>query len=184
MAIVGLDHIQLAAPEGAEEQARRYFGDVLGLVEVEKPQTLRARGGVWFALGEQQLHIGVDHAFAPARKAHPALRVDGDALDELAERLRAAGERWCGMTPCRGRGASTRTIPGATGSSSWPGGRLSSMSVETPASSTCVRPVSSPPRVPHSLQGSVPLNRGRRCATSARLSTAPRAPAAFASSVS
>jgi hypothetical protein len=46
---------------------------------------------VWFALGEQQLHIGVDDAFAPARKAHPALRVPAEQLDLLAARLGAAG---------------------------------------------------------------------------------------------
>jgi len=91
MTIVGLDHVQIAAPEGTEQQARRYFGELLGLVEVEKPATLRARGGVWFELGELQLHVGVDDAFAPARKAHPALRVAAGELDGLAERLRAAG---------------------------------------------------------------------------------------------
>jgi catechol 2,3-dioxygenase-like lactoylglutathione lyase family enzyme len=72
-------------------EARRFFGDVLGLQEVEKPEPLRARGGVWFALGGQQLHIGVESEFAPALKAHPAFRVSGDAIDDLAARVIAAG---------------------------------------------------------------------------------------------
>jgi hypothetical protein len=42
-------------------------------------------------LRDQQLHVGVEEPFAPARKAHPALRVRPDALDELAARLEAAG---------------------------------------------------------------------------------------------
>ena len=50
---------------------------------------LRARGGVWFEAGAQQLHVGVEDGFQPARKAHPAFRVD--ALDELAAALQAAG---------------------------------------------------------------------------------------------
>jgi hypothetical protein len=54
---------------------------------------LRSRGGVWFALGGGQLHIGVQEPFAPARKAHPAFRVAEGELDELAWRLEDAGER-------------------------------------------------------------------------------------------
>ena len=89
MGIVGLDHVQIAAPQGCEEAARRFYGDVLGLAEVPKPEPLRARGGVWFEAGAQQLHVGVEDGFQPARKAHPAFRVD--ELDELAARLQAAG---------------------------------------------------------------------------------------------
>lgn len=62
-------------------------------MEVEKPESLRARGGVWFRCGEQQLHVGVEDGFAPARKAHPAIRVAAGELDTLAERLRDAGEQ-------------------------------------------------------------------------------------------
>jgi catechol 2,3-dioxygenase-like lactoylglutathione lyase family enzyme len=91
MGFVGLDHVQIAAPAGCEEAARRFFGDLLGLPEVQKPEPLRARGGVWFQVGAQQLHVGVEERFAVARKAHPALRVDPDTLDALADRLDAAG---------------------------------------------------------------------------------------------
>ena len=73
--------MQLAAPPGCEAEARRFFGGVLGLREVEKPPALAARGGVWF----EQLHVGVEEEFRPARKAHPAFVVDD--LDALAARL-------------------------------------------------------------------------------------------------
>lgn len=86
-----LDHVQIAAPPGCEEAARRFFGNLLGLREIEKPEPLRKRGGVWFALGEQQLHIGVETDFAPARKAHPAFSLPAAELDSLAERLEQAG---------------------------------------------------------------------------------------------
>ena len=89
--IVGLDHVQLAAPQGCEEAAREFFGRLLGLFEVAKPEALRARGGVWFRVGAQELHIGVQEPFAPALKAHPALLVPSERLDALAERLSAAG---------------------------------------------------------------------------------------------
>ena len=93
MAGVELDHLQIAAPEGCEEAARSYFGGLLGLEEIEKPEPLQGRGGVWFALGpgQLQLHVGVDREFAPARKAHLALRVGAAELDGLARRLADAG---------------------------------------------------------------------------------------------
>jgi catechol 2,3-dioxygenase-like lactoylglutathione lyase family enzyme len=91
VAVVGLDHVQVAAPAGCEPAARRFYGELLGLTELDKPPALRARGGAWFACGAQQLHIGVSAPFTPARKAHPALRVSAGALDTLAERLQAAG---------------------------------------------------------------------------------------------
>jgi catechol 2,3-dioxygenase-like lactoylglutathione lyase family enzyme len=78
---VHLDHVQLAAPPGCEAEARRFFGDLLGLREVEKPPSLAARGGVWF----EHLHVGVEEDFRPARKAHPAFAVAD--LDALAARL-------------------------------------------------------------------------------------------------
>jgi catechol 2,3-dioxygenase-like lactoylglutathione lyase family enzyme len=87
--VEGLDHVQLACPPGGEEEARRFYGDLLGLSEIEKPGPLRSRGGVWFACGRsQQLHLGVEEPFAPARKAHPALLVESvPALEHLARRL-------------------------------------------------------------------------------------------------
>lgn len=86
-----LDHVQVCAPPGCEQAARRFYGDVLGLIEIEKPVRLRPQGGAWFALDGGQLHIGVSEPFVPARKAHPALRVDGTWLDALAARLSGAG---------------------------------------------------------------------------------------------
>jgi catechol 2,3-dioxygenase-like lactoylglutathione lyase family enzyme len=91
VSILGLDHVQIAAPPGAEAAAREFFGGLLGLEEVEKPAALRERGGAWFQLGAQQLHVGIEADFAPARKAHPALRVEPGDLDGLAARLAAAG---------------------------------------------------------------------------------------------
>jgi catechol 2,3-dioxygenase-like lactoylglutathione lyase family enzyme len=84
-----IDHVQIAAPAGCEAEARRFFGELLGLEELEKPEPLRSRGGLWFRVGTQQLHVGVDQDFAPARKAHPAFAVS--RYDELVARLRSAG---------------------------------------------------------------------------------------------
>jgi catechol 2,3-dioxygenase-like lactoylglutathione lyase family enzyme len=84
--VTGLDHVQLAAPAGCEQAARAFFGELLGLAELEKPEALRGRGGCWFALPDgRQLHVGVERDFAAAAKAHPAFRVSG--YDALRERL-------------------------------------------------------------------------------------------------
>ncbi|SFS74659.1 VOC family protein [Paenibacillus sp. BC26] len=81
----GIDHVQLAAPEGCESAARGFYADVLGWTELPKPEPLRQRGGVWFQCGSHQVHIGVQRDFVPATKAHPAFHVRG--IQALREHL-------------------------------------------------------------------------------------------------
>jgi catechol 2,3-dioxygenase-like lactoylglutathione lyase family enzyme len=83
--IVRIDHIQIAAPKGCESAAREFHASILGLAEIEKPASLGGRGGCWFQCGDQQLHIGVESAFEPAKKAHPAFAVAN--LDKLRASL-------------------------------------------------------------------------------------------------
>lgn len=90
MPINRLDHVQVAAPRGpeSEEQARAFYGGLLGLSEIEKSEVLKPRGGVWFSTGVGQLHVGIEDQFAPARKAHPAFVVSN--LGELRRTMEAA----------------------------------------------------------------------------------------------
>jgi len=69
-----IGHVQLAMPPGAEDAARLFYRDLLGMTEIPKPAELAKRGGVWFQSGPVQIHLGTDEEFRPARKAHPALR--------------------------------------------------------------------------------------------------------------
>lgn len=71
----GIDHILLAAPEGCEVEARKFYSELLGWPEIPKPDSLRKRGGVWFQCGKHQVHIGIQKDFLPATKAHPAFHV-------------------------------------------------------------------------------------------------------------
>ncbi|HEX5158258.1 MAG TPA: methyltransferase domain-containing protein [Ktedonobacterales bacterium] len=87
--ILALDHMQLAMPRGMEEQARAFYGGVLGLEELPKPPALAARGGVWFRCGRQEIHLGVEEGFHPQRKGHPGLLVRD--LAAVRARLEAAG---------------------------------------------------------------------------------------------
>jgi catechol 2,3-dioxygenase-like lactoylglutathione lyase family enzyme len=66
-------HVQLAMPKGAEDAARMFYRDLLGMVEIPKPPQLTVRGGLWFQSGKVQIHLGVEEDFRPATKAHPAL---------------------------------------------------------------------------------------------------------------
>ena len=87
--IGGLDHVQLAIPRGGEDEARRFYGGLLGLTEVEKPAELAERGGCWFAGRNTVLHLGIEEPFAAARKAHPAFLISD--LDACRDALAAAG---------------------------------------------------------------------------------------------
>jgi catechol 2,3-dioxygenase-like lactoylglutathione lyase family enzyme len=89
MAVTGIDHVQVAAPAGCEAEARAFYGELLGLEELPKPDALAARGGCWFKAGVQELHVGVEEPFAPARKAHPSFVVSD--LEDLAARLTQRG---------------------------------------------------------------------------------------------
>ena len=84
-----LDHIQIAIPHGGEAKARAFWCGTLGLSELEKPEPLRSRGGIWVQLDGVELHLGVEAGFMPARKAHPGFVTDG--LDDIAGQLTRAG---------------------------------------------------------------------------------------------
>jgi catechol 2,3-dioxygenase-like lactoylglutathione lyase family enzyme len=76
-------------PVGRENDARLFYGNILGLKEVPKPQELAKRGGVWFRSGPVSVHLGVDADFHPAMKAHPAFLFE--EYDALLKRLRDHG---------------------------------------------------------------------------------------------
>ena len=78
--------MQLAIPPGGEAKAREFYADLLGLIEVPKPEPMRARGGMWFDGG---IHLGIEDGMRPSQKMHPALVVeDLDALVAQARRGR------------------------------------------------------------------------------------------------
>ena len=74
--ITRLHHAQISIPRGAEAEARRFYCDVLGLREIEKPASLRGRGGLWLAVGDAQVHVGAeDGVDRDATIAHVAYEV-------------------------------------------------------------------------------------------------------------
>lgn len=74
--ILGIHHVQITVPEGREDDARAFYGGVLGLAEASKPQSLAGRGGFWLQVGHQQVHIGTEASGdRAATKAHLAYEV-------------------------------------------------------------------------------------------------------------
>jgi catechol 2,3-dioxygenase-like lactoylglutathione lyase family enzyme len=89
MTMRAIDHVQLAMPAGGEDRASAFYETLLGIPRVAKPAHLARRGGCWFETGTVRIHLGVEADFRPARKAHPALVVDG--LSAVVDRLAEAG---------------------------------------------------------------------------------------------
>ncbi len=84
-----IHHVQVVIPQGHTDTAIGFYGRILGMTQMEKPHSLSERGGIWFKLGELELHIAEDPAFGPADRAHPGIVVDD--LPGLTERLQEAG---------------------------------------------------------------------------------------------
>lgn len=75
--IKSINHVQVTIPFGDEQKAREFYGGVLGLMELEKPENLKANGGIWFQLGAIQVHVGCeDNEHRSHSKAHIAYNVD------------------------------------------------------------------------------------------------------------
>lgn len=88
--ICAFHHTQITIPRGAEAQARAFYCGLLGLTEIEKPDSLAGRGGFWLGVGERSVHVGAEDGVDRARtKAHVAYEVSD--LDFFRQRLRAVG---------------------------------------------------------------------------------------------
>jgi glyoxylase I family protein len=79
-----LHHISIVVDDLAS--ARDFYGEALGLHEVERPDFGFA--GAWYQVGAAQLHLIVADQVTP-RRPHFALEVDD--LDAAVDALRAAG---------------------------------------------------------------------------------------------
>ncbi len=85
-----LHHVQVCIPPGAEDEARKFYGRLLGLREIEKPELLKPSGGLWYEVADIQLHIGVEGEQPPSKR-HPAFEVEN--LEEVRAYFRENGVR-------------------------------------------------------------------------------------------
>lgn len=74
--IIGLHHVQITIPKGMETEAKKFYCSVLGLPEIEKPESLQGRGGFWLKVGDKEIHVGTEEDFDRTKtKAHVAYQV-------------------------------------------------------------------------------------------------------------
>lgn len=74
MIVTALDHVNVTTPSELEEETVAWYGDVLGLARIPKPEGARVQGA-WFRLGNAELHVGIDE-HNPHHSAHCCLVVD------------------------------------------------------------------------------------------------------------
>ena len=86
-----LNHVQICVPFGAEDRAREFYGGLLGLEELEKPEVLKKNGGLWFQVADIQLHVGVEDMGEGASKRHPAFEVEN--LKDIRSYFEQSGVR-------------------------------------------------------------------------------------------
>lgn len=85
--VVGVDHVQVTAPDELVEETCEWYRSCLGLDEMTKPQGTRPKGG-WFRAGDQEVHVSVDE-HNPHKTAHFGMVVTD--FNAAVERLRGAG---------------------------------------------------------------------------------------------
>ncbi len=74
--LLAVDHAQITIPKGAEDVARAFYCEFLGIKEIEKPENRKKNGGFWLYLGDCQVHVGTEDGFDRTKtKAHVAYRV-------------------------------------------------------------------------------------------------------------
>ncbi len=83
-----IDHVQICIPKGAEGEARKFYKRLLGLDEIEKPDSLKQSGGVWFKAGDSELHLGVEENIIKT-KSHPAFEIEN--INEVKKFLSDSG---------------------------------------------------------------------------------------------
>lgn len=83
----GLDHIKITAPLGSDKETRRFFTEILGCNEIEKPKSLSHFESLWFDTGKHILHVGLDENFHAEKRGHPAFEITNitGLMDSLTE---------------------------------------------------------------------------------------------------
>jgi catechol 2,3-dioxygenase-like lactoylglutathione lyase family enzyme len=84
-------HVNITVPGALEAEAKHFYGVVMGLKEVPKPESSRGRGGAWYQLGDMQLHLSIEEGLGEncISKRHVCYTVSD--LAQAEEQFRRAG---------------------------------------------------------------------------------------------
>ena len=86
-----IHHVNVTVPGSLEQESKHFYGDVMGLQEVPKPEESRGRGGAWYQLGPLQLHLSIEDGLGEKciSKRHVCYTVED--LNDAEQKFRAAG---------------------------------------------------------------------------------------------
>ena len=97
-----IQHISIPRPPGSDAEARRFYGEILGLDEMTPPPSLAYLNVIWYRLGETELHLLVEEPFGQDRSGRHFC-IATDDVERLRERLEATGIAVVGTTAIPGR---------------------------------------------------------------------------------
>ncbi|WP_153042391.1 hypothetical protein [Pseudovibrio sp. W64] len=83
MTVLLMQHFTLPIPPDGVEDARRFYGTLLGFKEIERPQEASSHAGCWFSSGSVNLHLLGSEPFAPVTVGHPGLVIRGSRVRSL-----------------------------------------------------------------------------------------------------
>jgi catechol 2,3-dioxygenase-like lactoylglutathione lyase family enzyme len=82
--IIQVNHVNVTVPAALESAAKHFYGVVLGLPEIPKPEGTRQNMGAWYDLGNAQLHLSVeDNVSNEASNRHVCYQVSDVAAADL-----------------------------------------------------------------------------------------------------
>jgi catechol 2,3-dioxygenase-like lactoylglutathione lyase family enzyme len=102
--VLRLQHVSVPMPPGGAGQARRFYGEALGLEEIPPPADLGHLSLVWFRAGEggHELHCFTEERLGPNSPAqHLCLQVDD--IEAFKERVAGHGVELEPADPIRQR---------------------------------------------------------------------------------
>lgn len=99
--ILRVQHVSVPRPKGSEEEARAFYGGVLGLLEIPVPESIRRQDLIWFDIGGQELHLFAEEPAGDTSRRHFCIEVSD--LESVRGRLKQAGYRIEEATPIRNR---------------------------------------------------------------------------------
>jgi catechol 2,3-dioxygenase-like lactoylglutathione lyase family enzyme len=102
-------HVAIVVRDAAA--AREFYGDLLGLEELERPADIGNRfAGAWYRLGAMELHVFEQSEFQPpAAPIGPHIALHTGDFDGLVARLRSRGCAFA-FGPARDEGGIARAI--------------------------------------------------------------------------
>lgn len=84
-----IQHVSIPRPPGSHEQARAFYGELLGLQEITVPESLRHLDLIWYQLGATELHLFSEEPLEDRSGRHLCIALAD--VQAVQERLTSAG---------------------------------------------------------------------------------------------